>query len=267
MTKIIKIPTHTASTLTDYLNCIKEISCNDPIDDKNIYRCFRGQANKRWQIKPSLFRKGVENEYKMLTEARRILRQDLDGYNSLEQLAFLQHYGLPTRLLDVTQNPLVALYFACLPAPDNKDADGAVYIACMNKTPNAQAEDVSEVLFKNENIEKLLISLPNDSEDFKKWKDLLTKNHFILPPINNERLERQSGAFVLTQILQYLIPYKKYQLYVFGITEVFKNRIVIPYSDKIRILEDLRDCGIHEGFLFPDVEHKIKYITQTVLHK
>lgn len=42
----------------------------------------------------------------------------------------MQHYGCPTRLLDITTNPLVALYFAC--AGEN-DSDGAIYIFAVNK--------------------------------------------------------------------------------------------------------------------------------------
>ena len=42
-------------------------------------------------------------------------------------LAKLQHYGFPTRLLDATSNPLVALYFACA-GKNESEKDGAVYV-------------------------------------------------------------------------------------------------------------------------------------------
>ena len=44
---------------------------------------------------------------------------------NINKLTYMQHYGCPTRLTDITSNPLVALYFASL---GNDDKDGIVYV-------------------------------------------------------------------------------------------------------------------------------------------
>lgn len=47
--------------------------------------------------------------------------------NRFDSLVKMQHFGMPTRLLDTTTNPLVALYFAC-ESDKQLDKDGAVYM-------------------------------------------------------------------------------------------------------------------------------------------
>ena len=47
--------------------------------------------------------------------------------NDWELMALAQHYGLPTRMMDWTRNPLVAAFFACYEYENRKDADVAIY--------------------------------------------------------------------------------------------------------------------------------------------
>lgn len=80
-------------------------------------RLFRGQA-KEWELLPGIYRKDkpylIENEDKIIKDALTSCPDDFSPNDTLfEKLVKLQHYGYATRLLDLTTNALVALYFAC----------------------------------------------------------------------------------------------------------------------------------------------------------
>ena len=78
-------------------------------------RFFRGHADKDWQMLPSIYRAKhlIENEDKIIKDALTYCPDDFAPSDTLfEKLVKLQHYGYSTRLLDLTTNALVALYFA-----------------------------------------------------------------------------------------------------------------------------------------------------------
>ena len=97
-------------SVSDFLNEIKDIK------NKSGYTLFyRGHSDKNYELKPSIYRnkKFIENEHKIYRETIAKVPYEFNGKSTIESLALMQHYGVPTRILDLTTNALVALYFAC----------------------------------------------------------------------------------------------------------------------------------------------------------
>ena len=125
------------NSLSEYTSEVTGIRERMLQDGESETLFFRGQCNSVWDIRPSIFRESlVSVESRIIKTAKsRVPSEFRECTSPFEELTKLQHYGLPTRLLDLTRNPLVALYFACCSSEkvvDNEGiemySDGVVYI-------------------------------------------------------------------------------------------------------------------------------------------
>ena len=87
---------------------------------------YRGQSDINKDLRPYAFRDGFYGKENVFYEEALCKFPQLDGLSYFDQIATMAHYGAPTRLLDITDNPLVALHFACGDIQERKKKGGGI---------------------------------------------------------------------------------------------------------------------------------------------
>ena len=112
------------NSVADLIDMCSDLQKRRP--DLTLY--FRGERNSAWPLSPSVMRRANDGKFKLRPYEGEMLRDLMsrrpedftDKSTALEQWAVAQHHGLKTRLLDVSKNPGVALFWAC-DSPDSAD--------------------------------------------------------------------------------------------------------------------------------------------------
>ena len=254
-------PTYTTESFSDFYCILKQYCKNN-----NDLIFFRGHSDYDYELYPSIYRDGyIKDEDMMYREAiRKIPSEFTEDLSTFDKLVKMRHFGLPTRLLDITSNPLVALYFACQEKKDNnnQEKDGEVLLfdipvnqaeffdstaVCILSNLAKQPNDFSF----SRNKEMFAKSIKQDKTDFSAdnlKSDAVNQTICVRPKLNNDRILRQDGAF-----------------FIFGIDGDNKKdakkleddpiTFRIKAERKDTILEELRLLGINKASLFPEIEN------------
>lgn len=230
-----------ANSIKRYLEILERYK---PFDE--VY--YRGQLEKFHSITPSLSRnKGfLENESNIYFDSIAARPEDFPDANApLENLSKMQHYSIPTRLIDLTIDPLVALYFAVENTEDTSAS--CVYIFIQQgkeyNDKNVKLLSVLAILSNfdydairrkyydtfNEHIENEEISKFSNNPVFVKHCEELKRA--------NRRLHNQGGAFFLCANHNENGIIRKELIALDSINPMLVIRI--PYEHKKRIKQDL----------------------------
>ena len=279
-------------------------------DDVVLY--FRGERQRFPAMSPSVMRdpkpdeaplRSVEKE--MLDDLMMRQPEAFNGLNSaLAQWVLAQHHGLRTRLLDITRNPLVALYNAC---DGNGNEDGRLHVfgvpGSLIKTFNSDTVSVLASFAKLPRAEQSLLlgktqsdapedALPsrNDhligSDPFSKAKahlyNIIRQERpyfeeridirdlfrvFVVEPQRSfERLRAQSGAFLLSAFHE---RYERNEILRWNqhIPVYSHSVLTLPHGQKESALRELRLLNVTRETLFPSVDEAASTVTQQYLHR
>lgn len=239
---------------------------------------FRGHANQEWSAEPSIYRHNsfIKNEDIIFREIISSIPEEFSlSENTFQKLVKMQHYGLPTRLLDITENPLIALYFACIDKNfRDKDGEILVYKASYQDIKYFDSDTVSilsniakmKYKFQNpENIDILLHEIRQEKNGFLPNinPNDLSKVLFVKPLLDNQRIIRQDGAFMLFGIDEDKSEMAK-------ISDDYKVQLenkgfIIDAGSKNKILKELEVLGIHHAKLFPEIDKIAEHIGRKYL--
>jgi hypothetical protein len=252
--------------ISDWQNFNEILDNYFPSQQQNLINSIscRGQADSSWSLETSLTRlvtsdnlsrtKAKSYEIQSISEFKSIYHLTnektvfSDGMDKLANLIDMQHYSCPTRLLDWSSSPFVALYFAI---NDNFNKDGAVYIwdynnyseSCKKQTPT----------FKDLEIDTLI-----NLTDFEHVQ-------IALPTKKNERIYKQQGVFSVSNNL--LKPHCEIidNLHLRKSTESSLSKLTIPKHLKLEFLNRLKFMNITANTLMPGLDGIGKEIKESLL--
>ena len=227
-------------SVAEYLNTVTSLKS----DHEKLW--FRGHASSDYTLMPTVYRSPYswENESALLHQFKARAARFLSHApnDDTEWLFIMQHHATPTRLLDWSENALVALAFA-IQYRKSEHGDKSANVWCLNPIKLN-----SNIRFPTYDYEKI----PNICAS-KELQEMYASSRQTYPiavigPQNTERIIAQKGVFTL-------FPNKdSFTMESLGKADEFLVKITIPkeYVDSIK--EDLYFIGMTESSLFPELD-------------
>ncbi|GAA6122812.1 hypothetical protein BPY_09200 [Bifidobacterium psychraerophilum] len=203
--------------------------------------------------KPNLFRNNTKRNYLEFPKFEKNVLDEFksyrfsDGESYLELAIDAQHGEFPSRLLDISFNSLIALFFA-VHSPEkssNPLSDSAVYIYVVDDLYSPVSKDVQDF------YESIVTKNPDHTTRLSGY------NHIFIDFLkSNPRISAQKGGFILFPGTDY-VPLPQFR----------KRRIIIEGTAKKNILAELQTYfGITVGTIYPESTNNVAYLSQKASH-
>lgn len=237
-----------------YMDWINDLNAANNSNNRPLF--FRGHADEEWDLLPYVFRNDLYNERNLILDYKQVLYPEPNYFSKLERmLVEMQHHGIPTRLLDWSLSPLIALYFACVSHPKE---DGRIF--CLNPWSVRLFEQFSSRPTYHYEIMKetrLFLALGwtlEETVDYIKRKysydvsiSQLEMPLSIVGRYMDDRVSTQQGCFVIW-------GYQKVDLRMFPAYRKNIQEIKIPKENKKDLIMCLKRLGISNFTVFRDFE-------------
>jgi hypothetical protein len=221
---------------------------------------FRGLSDCTYQLKSSFLRNCGERpelEYHILRNFRKYARTSEPSLTNtqLRSLVLAQHHGLPTRLLDWTFSPFVAMHFATSNT-EHFDIDGVIWKVDFVKVNRLMPKPLNLLLEKEKCNAFTVEMLESEYSSVQKFDETIGPGSvlFFEPPSIDDRIVNQFALFSLmsdaTSVLDdWLIKHP----------DVYR-RVIIPAELKWEIRDKLDQANITERVLFPGLDGLARWL-------
>lgn len=257
--------TDTPTTLVELMAQIEEYEANVEV------AWYRGHSDVAYKLRPKIARNGDDAfpftavhavEADMSKEFSIRSRPFLPAYSDdlLDNMFNMQHYGVPTRLLDWSSSPFVAAFFALKPRNGVHDRDAVIWMCDPIKwnshfiTPSSSQYpilDKGDAKSRN-TLEDYVYGL--EAHEYRPEPLMVLGSH------NSDRIRAQSGGFTIFG--NDFTPLDEVAAAKDGMDDTVIRPIVIKTNDRSTIFESLVRKGITETFVYPDIEGLAQEMTR-----